>query len=623
MIQYPTNVTPCNYSFDATIQDGKSVISYIFNGDILTDSAYQILDYDTLEIVYETGRIHDMSLETKGIYNGHKVSFSIPANTLTNGKNYIMRMVLCQRDSTRTKYICDMPIVGGMIETIDSSNNCKIYVETGITSIYPFNENNGVYSPTNWGYDSMEIKINGESRRIISYTSDVIVGDKKYGCIEIESAFSKEIKGGMIYDIYSNHIVTPQYLFSCCTTPTVDFELDFHNDYIHCLGKYSQAERRYIKYYTLKLVWANNSSYWNGTSAGGKTAVVAETEKIYAQNIEYNFIRPYRHDDNYHKHNTSDYYKIVCEIVTQDNMTVQIESNVFEKKPNESYQEDADNIIGDYILSWDEKKGCVVHGLTKYGANGGMVGAYTLYRKDLNTGEEVVLHPHFRERKDGILYGYDMTASTHGNYQYRITMYDSEGSIIIPQPNENYPDMIFPTNMIETSDEAYYITELNIQEDINAIYHANERTDKKINFTVGDTWRFFIDLADTTVTNNLDRVTHVGYGKYVSSTATNVNYMSGALSAMIGYMDCTTKEYTDTITIVNAWRKFITQNKPFLLKSPKGDVWVVNITDNPTTTYQETYRGTPTTISFSWAESYHIDEIEIYDESFLANINIE
>ncbi len=621
MMQYPTNVTPHNYAFDATVQDGQSVISYTFNGDILTDSAYQIIDYDTNEIVYETGRVHDESLNIKGVSNGHTVGFSIPANTLTNGKDYIMRMILCQRDETRTKYICDMPVVGGKIEMVDSDSPCKLYVETGITAIYPFNENNGVYSPTNLGYDSMEIKIKGESRRVIRYTSEVTINDVVYGCIEIESAFSNEITNGMSYDIYSNHIVTPQYLFSCRTTPTIDFALGFFNDYIHCVGDYNQAENRYIKYFTLKLYWSNNSYFWNGVADGAKSELVAETEKIYTQNIKYDFIRPYRHDDSYHEHSTSDYYKIVCEVVTQDNMTSIIESDVFEKKPNESYQTDTDNVINEYYLSWNNKKGCVIHGLTGYGHNGGMVGAYILYRKDLNTGEEIVLHPHFRERKDGVLYGYDMTASTHGNYQYKITMYDSEGSIIIPRPNEEYPDMVFPTNTIETSDDAYYITELNIQEDINTTYNPNARTNKKPKFTIGDTWRFFIDLADTTVTNNLDRMAHVGYGRYVSSTATNVNYMSGTLSAMIGYMDCTTKEYTDTITLVNAWRKFITQNKPFLLKSQKGDVWVVNITDNPTTTYQETYRGTPTTISFSWAESYHINDIELYDETFGTNIN--
>lgn len=618
MIQYPTNVTPHNYAFDATVQDGKSVISYTFNGDILTDSVYKIYDYDTMELVYKTAQYHRESLDVDtGVYNGHKVAFSIPANTLKNGRDYIMQMMLCQRNADKTEYIYDMPVLGGKIEGVDTSNPLKLYVESNITSIYPFNENDGVYSPDGYAMDAMAIKINGELKRIVKYTSEVTVDDIVYGCIEIESKFSFDVTSGMSYDIYSNSVVTPQYFFSCRTTPTIDFDLNFNNDYIHCTGNYSQVENKLIKYFVLKLYWANNNSFWDSTSAGEKVLLIAETEKIYAQNIKYDFIRPYYHDETYHQYSTSDYYKIVCEIVTQDNMSVSIESDVIEVFPNDTYQSDPNNVVDDFLLSWNSEKGCVIHGLKKYSPTN--TGAYILYRTDLDTGEEIVLYPHFLDRREDVLYGYDMTASTHGNYQYTIKKYDDNGAIIIPNPSDEFPDIVFPTNTISTSEDAYYITELNVKEDSDVVYHLNARTNKKIQFETGDTWKFFIDLADTTVTNNLDRMTHVGYGRYVSSTSTNVNYMSGTLSAMIGYIDCTTKEYTDTIALVNAWRKFITQNKPFLLKSQKGDVWVVNITDNPTTTYQETYRGTPTTISFSWAECYHINDIELYDPNMSFN----
>lgn len=597
MIQYPTNVTPCNYAFDAT---KVTPFSFIFNGDRLTDVIYQICDYDTLEVVREWGRTQ---LTASGIvYNGEEVNFYLPANELVNDKTYIMRMVLCQRDESRTNYICDMPVVGGIVEMFDSNDNCKIYVESGITNIYPFNESNGVYSPTGYGYDSMELKINGENRRIIKYTSNVIVNDKKYGCIEIESAFSKEISSSMSYDIYSNHLITPQYLFSCYSSPTVDFSINFGAGYLSCKGQYSHSENRNIKYYILKVMWSNNSAFVHSTASGEKTAITQTTERIYSQRISYTFGIPFRHDETYHEHSTSDYYKVVCEIVTQDNMTTQFESEVFEKVPDEYIKVHHNNFIGEWILSWNKEKGCVIYGLSHYGNEGTIGGMHYIYRTDLDTGEETVFPANFVSYKDGISYGYDMTASTHGNYQYKIIMYDENGAVIIPRPNSKYPDMIFPTNEIKISDDAYYISELNVMSE----------SDKS--FIVGDTWKFFIDLADTTVTNNLDRTTHIGYGGYVSSTATDVNYMSGTLSAMIGYMDCTTKEYTDTIALVNAWRKFITQNKPFLFKSTKGDVWVVNITDNPTTTYQESYHGTPTTISFSWAESHHINDISIRDE---------
>lgn len=159
MIQYPTNVKPSNYAFDAAKQTGESVIEYTFNGDILTHAIYQIFDYETYEKVYEVTYIEEK-------YSGYKVAHSIPANTLTNGRNYIMQMLLCQKTTDGTDFIYDIPVLGGTIEEINVSDNTKIYIEPEITAIYPLSEANGVYSPTAYACDSMIIKINGESKKL-------------------------------------------------------------------------------------------------------------------------------------------------------------------------------------------------------------------------------------------------------------------------------------------------------------------------------------------------------------------------------------------------------------------------------------------------------------------------
>ena len=122
------------------------------------------------------------------------------------------------------------------------------------------------------------------------------------------------------------------------------------------------------------------------------------------------------------------------------------------------------------------------------------------------------------------------------------------------------------------------------------------------------------DVENTTVVNNLDRMIHVGYSKYISSTSTKVNYMSGSLSATLGRINCAEKQFIDTIATVRAWREFITQPKVFLLKSQKGDVWMVNVTDNPQTTYDETHHSIPTTFTFSWAEC--MDVLDAYISNY-------
>jgi hypothetical protein len=154
----------------------------------------------------------------------------------------------------------------------------------------------------------------------------------------------------------------------------------------------------------------------------------------------------------------------------------------------------------------------------------------------------------------------------------------------------------------------YTITQLELMPE-------NYQYGTRLRYKVGDSWKFSGDVQSTTVTQNTDRSLHVGYNTYPSLTLTTTNYMSGTLTAMLGFVDCVTsygtKKYEDNIETVRAWREFITRPAIYMLKSQKGDVWIVNITDGITTTYDESIKEIPTTISFSWAECCSVDDIII------------
>ena len=130
-------------------------------------------------------------------------------------------------------------------------------------------------------------------------------------------------------------------------------------------------------------------------------------------------------------------------------------------------------------------------------------------------------------------------------------------------------------------------------------------------YSIGDCWKFGGEIDDVTITQNINRVAHVGTGNYSSVSMDDVNYASGSLSAMIGAVDCTDKKYKDTVDMVKAWREFITKNSVFMLKSQKGDVWIVNITESPSTTYSEMERDIPTTFQFNWAECMDLKKVLI------------
>ena len=605
MIQYPTNVTPQNRSIDAT---GVNHIIYTFNGDYLMAAYYKVINYDTGEAEFTSLQMNNDSSPIG--YNGYRIS-SANLTGLSNKRRYITQMMLMQGNASGTP-ICDMPVLGG---TVQATNSFTVfYIESGIESIYPWGKSGSSYTPMTVNdtiLNPMVIKIGNQTRTILSYDDNITVGDKVYGRITIDTAAA--ISVGDRFQIYTNAIITPQYFFRCEALPTLSISHREYRDRMFVGVTYTQTNLVPIKYFILRLMWSNNQGFVTSEETGEYTKLVEETNKLYSQNINYYFETPYQHDENY-QYGTTDYYRIQCELVTQYDETITLNTQSFAIVPND-YSEDIGNRLFDYKLWWDSETGRVIHALRGYGSSGmGHSGRYELFRKDLDNGEEIQLEPHHYTMSDEMLLGYDLTASTKGNYQYTLKRFDDDGGVMIPVVMPSYEGIgTFPSEIIHTNETAYYITNLIPTQDQSDIYHPNESASKKYMFNIGDTWKFMCDIQNTTVTNNLDTVTHVGYSKYTASTSTDVNYMSGTLSGFFGRMNCAEKKFEDNIALVRAWREFITQKGVFLLKSQKGDVWVVNITDNPTTDYDESYHTIPTTFSFSWAEAYDVHDLLLYD----------
>lgn len=614
MIQYPINVTPQDMAVDAS---QNIIVRYTFQGDYLSKNIIRIYDYDSGELAYTT--FISSSSEFIG-YNGDQCGFTIPANVLSNGHKYVLQMCMIQFTLDGLSPLANMPVFGDKVEV--ASTGSVVYVDGNITSIYPWNESDGEYTPTEYSGNAvtgMTIRVNGVERTITSYKSKAAIGDVDYGIIAVDSPFGFNITKGMDYEIYSNFYITPQYFFVTNALPIISLA-DYHcySNRITIKGTYSQAQNIMIKKYKLKLYWSNNSEFWDNEGilqdTDMRTRLMEETNDIYSQNIEYVFWNPYNHDEFY-THGTNDYYKIICECTTQNNALITVSSEVIILAPQDHSQTVGVKLY-DFKAWWDKEKGCVFHGVRGYGSGGG-VPTYELIRKDLDSGEIVKLRPHHYTKSGEYgqwLIGYDITASTHARYEYTLMGFDDTGAVILPTHDEScLIETILPSATIEINECSYYITELDMFQLNDAAMHPNEKGTKVINFDIGDTWQFMCEIENTTVVSNLDRITHVGYSQYIASTSTDVNYMSGTLSAILGTLNCTEKKFIDDISIVRAWRKFITQPKAFLLKSQKGDVWVVNITDNPQTTYDESYKGIPTTFTFSWAECMDISDTCIHD----------
>lgn len=135
----------------------------------------------------------------------------------------------------------------------------------------------------------------------------------------------------------------------------------------------------------------------------------------------------------------------------------------------------------------------------------------------------------------------------------------------------------------------------------------------KTPYKVGDTWSFYAAIDSGDIISNLGRNVHVGTSTYPTVSGTNNKYQSGTFSTDIMTLECPTGLMYDNIEKVKKWLEFITDDCLFLLKSDKGDVWVVSISDNPSRSYDESVNDIITKVSYSWTEVDSVENIQIVE----------
>ncbi len=559
MLQYPTNFYPENVAIDT---DAENSIEFTFNGDFLTAVTFRTINYMTGEAV-DSYRV--AANQVPGWYNGDRVMVRGLSN-LTNGDDYTIEMLLTQTDDSGSP-LYDMAVLSGTVYSVQSDKKTSIFIADRITNIYEWDKSKSIKKPTKYRdfiAAGMIVRINNESRFIESYNVET-------GEIILDSSFSFEISEGMKYVIKSNYLISAQYFFRCRSTPTITPSLTLYNNFYNndftASAEYSQAENSMINYYRLYLYYSNMGTHH------ASTKLIASTDKIYSQKINYTFpnaIQTERSTD------IKPVYQLVCEVVTQDGMTATGEYIM--EMPVTNAKLNISNLSTKIDKEKNTFKMSFYYDITDKNADEKLMHDHIrIIRENADTGENMYISTssHSNRIKVSVI---DYAFPTHGNYVYKITGLLGNGAVC-----DGTMEVPVSPNLT-----GYTIT--NISQGGDGKYIA------------GDIWRFSADIKNTTVTQNIDRYLHIGYGQYPVTSSTDVDYLSGTLTGMLGYLNCETKEYTDDITLVKEWRKFITQPTMFMLKSQKGDVWFVNIVDNPTTEYQEDHHKFPTSFSFNWVE---------------------
>lgn len=606
MLQYPINFYPDGNAIDPDGELAQKTVSFTFKGDVLQSVHYKVYNYDTEELV-----LTDFdSFIPNGKYNNEDISnqrilSNIYAPAYGAGGRYVMQCLLTQGQSGYL--MCDRFVLRGeLVEDYDHTNDTvNMKIEDKINLIYEWNSNaQGIHTPVvenvagvDRTFGIIQIIMGSAHRTIQSYNYNT-------GEIVLDSSWSEDIPKGTPYQLYANYLITQQYFFKAATTPVIygkqanwageSASLMVGVDFI---ADYPLAAYDYLKYYTVTL------SKQVGDDVDGQPrhyAKIYETDKVYSQNIKARFVDDY---DVYEiggdfpvgNSNTRRYLftvngvlqngmKITAElesVAPERDSTVQITNLVVEPINTGEYYNSAK-------ITWQ----CAT---SEFSLGGGV----RIYRYDMNATDiirdRVLLASVYASDEEFI----DGTVSTHGTYKYVLIPFGRSGADV----GVSFAPVIsseFTTDMY-----GYTITELRVG-DASTDYIGKQA------YRLGESWHLRADIEDTTVTQNTDKVLHVGYGKYSSATHTGLNYMSGTFTGAIVQANCDGEvKWKDDIELVKAWRDFITRDCIYLLRSQKGDVWVVNVIDNPTTTYDEKYKPITTSVSFNWAECASIDDIMV------------
>lgn len=191
----------------------------------------------------------------------------------------------------------------------------------------------------------------------------------------------------------------------------------------------------------------------------------------------------------------------------------------------------------------------------------------------------------------------DYSAANNTTYQYEIICKNAYNSSIYGKPEDE--KVIYN---VSYAWDGWRIASLKpVQDKCN-----------RLEMRVGDEWKFISAIDSGSIARNINPALHVGTSGYSVTTRDNNKYESGSFTANLLQLECPEAKVIDDIQLVKEWMKFISGENQFLLRSAKGDIWIVNITNNPTRNYDETINPIFTNIGYEWAECKEVEKCIFY-----------
>lgn len=354
------------------------------------------------------------------------------------------------------------------------------------------------------------------------------------------------------------------------------------------LAVYDNKLYRYIGSSTAPSAWNKNN--WEEVDPKSNGTLIDATEKIYSYELSTTF--PVQ---------ACDYgYAIVLTVCTQDDNVASSEYVIGKFASVSTTARDLK--VNDKAYEFDNPDISITSNSPsiKVVWNGDRQYAYTIFRRDVYKNGTVSSQATFIRAIEGeaeiigsrTYQFYDYSVGNHQNYRYEIVAKSADPATY------GQPVGVHYIYNVSTDWDGWSIIGLTPQK---SDYNRNI-------MKVGSQWRFISEINSGDITQNINSALHVGTAAYAKSTRDFTKYESGTFTANLLDIQCPDNQIVDDIERVKAWKAFISQNSPFLLKSAKGDVWVVTIVNNPSRRYDETLDPIFTNITYEWAECQEVDK---------------
>ena len=639
----PTDVTLSNGAvINITDENGDPIApiwSFTFQGDHLSWGDLEYYDVDTDELVTYAYFPSDGVWRGYERYNGDTVRIRdlVLRDVGVSGRNYKWLLRQFQNDLDSGQPLCNIRFGAGIVQSLPSGDTgTTMGIDKGITKLrepyyytYP--------NDTQFLIGCTYIEIGHERRMITAYNQST-------GIITLASGFSSgTVTVGALYRLYTNYIESGYYDFKIRDIPVITVNSTVDNGGgLYLSGTYSHPNHVNMESYKFKIYASDaEENYVNGqfpstfddnvdnrhlpvgtglsTSIINKRIIVAKSLSDTTVPITDGFS------------GIIDSYDTVTGIATLRKAiagTIQPDLYYSILMDNEVLIDESDTIYNYYLdftsyaYFWDKQLSIELETTSKEKQV-----TRTTIQTNIQSGSGTISATPIITSLPS-LQAVSLSFSTNPGYvniyrkdtvntQWRHIGVTSNNSFIDWEAGNNHTYTYrFVKSNCQPLDSSAFTTQFRGWSITSLIpkdecpYQSNRTA-----YTIGETWHFVAGAEPSDISHNLGIVQHTGTSAYPTTSRANTKYESGTFTSQLMTVQCPANTIVDDIERVERWQKFINGDNPFLLKSDKGDVWIVNVTNTPTRQYDEKTLNKWTTVSYEWVQVDDVNKAYIINHT--------